>query len=235
MVVQQERQDIYALNLPWDEPPLSLLNDEQQLFFRQEAQVSCHQMGEVLWSSRTPGSQLLVISGKVRLVQEPRRSALEAEKSVTLKPGDGCGDALELVGYWKARAASKKVVVVFWQFNLWQDVTTHELKSFWADLRWRYQPLDPRLPHPVSGYPYEFSLNTAAACLTMVTQQMQTPVPLKQVQRQVRGQAAPNLVEAGEKLGLHLHHIQTDWSNLKRLSFPALLHWQQIIGCWCMK
>lgn len=227
MVAQTERQDIYALNLPWDEPPLSLLDDEQQLWFQQQAQVSRHRTGEVLWSSRTGGSQLLVISGKVRLVQEPGRSALESGRSLLLKAGDWFGDALELAGHWKARAASKQVVVVFWPSQLWQDVATAELEDFWTDLRWHYQPLDPRLPHRASGYPYEFSLNTAAACLTMVTQQMQTPVPLKQVQRQVRGQAAQNLVKAGENLGLHLHHIQTDWSNLERLSFPALLHWQQ--------
>lgn len=227
MVAQHERQNIYTLNLPWDEAPLSLLEDEQQLFFRQQAQVSRHRTGEVLWSSRTPGSQILIISGKVRLVQEPGRSALESGKSVMLKPGDWIGDALELAGQWKARAVSQEVVVVFWRSDLWQDVATTELEEFWADLRWRYQPLDPRLPHPVAGYPYEFSLNTAAACLTMVTQQMQTPVPLKQVQRQLRRQAASDLGEAGETLGLHLHHIQTEWSNLERLTFPALLHWQQ--------
>lgn len=227
MVAQHDRQDIYTLNLPWDEPPLSLLEDEQQLWLRQQAQVSRHSTGEILWSSHTQSRQLFVISGKVRLVQEPGKSALEAGKSVVLKPGDWVGDVLELAGHWKARAASKEVVVVSWQADAWQDGATTELEAFWADLRWRYQPLDPRLPHPVSGYPYEFSLNTAAACLTMVTQQMQTPVPLKQVQRQLRGQASSDLVEAGEQLGLHLHHIQTDWLNLERLSFPALLHWHQ--------
>ncbi len=219
--------DIHILNLPWDEPPLSLLEDEQQLWFRQRAQVSRHQTGEVLWSNRAPGSQLLVISGKVRLVQEPGKSALEPGKSMLLKPGDWIGDALKLVGHWKARAASKEVVVVFWQSDLWQEATTVALEDFWADERWRYQPFDPKFAHPASGYPYEFSLNTAAACLTMVTQQLQTPVPLKQVQQQVRGQAALDLVAAGEQLGLHLHHIQTDGPNLERLTFPAMLHWQQ--------
>jgi len=227
MITQHERQDIYRLNLPWDERPLSLLDDEQKLFFRQQAQVSRHQTGEVLWSSRAPGSQLFIISGKVRLMQELGRSTLEPGKSVVLKPGHWIGDTLELAGHWKARAVSQEVVVVFWQSDLWQNAANAELEDFWADLRWRYQPLDPRLPHPVSGYPYEFSLNTAAACLVMVTQQMQAPVPLKQVQRQVRGQAAADLVEAGEQLGLHLHHIQTDWSNLDRLSYPALLNWEQ--------
>lgn len=61
----------------------------------------------------------------------------------------------------------------------------------------------------------------------MVTQQLETPVSLKQVQQQMRRQTAHDLAESAEKLGLHLHHIQTEWSNLERLSFPALLHWQQ--------
>jgi ATP-binding cassette, subfamily B, bacterial len=226
MIAQQDRRDIYRLNLPWDEPPLCLLEDEQQLQFRQQVQVSRHTTGEILWSSQTPGSQLLVLAGKVRLVQAPGKSALEPGKSIVLKPGAWFGDQLDLAGHWKARAASQKVVVAFWQSEIWQQAATPELADFWADLRWHYQPLDPKLPHPVSGYPYEFSLNTAAACLTMITQRMQTPVSLKQVQRQVRGQAPSNVVEAGENLGLQLHHIQTDWSNLERLSFPALLHWQ---------
>lgn len=91
----------------------------------------------------------------------------------------------------------------------------------------RYQPLDPRLPHPVSGYPYEFSHNAAAACIAMVLRQMRTPIPLKQIQRQVRGQAPSAVAEAGETLGLRLIHIQTDWLNLERISFPVLLHWAQ--------
>lgn len=148
MVAQHEPQNINTLNIPWHKAPLSLLEDEKQLFFRQEGKVSRHRIGEVLWSSRTPGSQLLIISGKVRLVQEPGRSALEPGKSVILEPEDWIGDTLELAGQWKARAASQEVVVVFWRSDLWQDVATTELEEFWADLRWRYQPLDPRLPIP---------------------------------------------------------------------------------------
>jgi len=220
--------DIYALNLPWDKSPLSLLEDEQKLHFRQHAQVSRHTIGEVLWSSQTPGSQLLLLTGKVRLVQEKGTSALEPGKSVLLKPGDWFGDALELTGQWKARAASKEVVVAFWQSDLWQEADSPTLHEVWADLRWRYQPFDPQLPHPASGYPYVFSLNSAAACLTMVTQHLQTPIPLKQVQRQVRGETAQNLVAAAETMGLQLHHIlQVSWVGLDRLAFPALLHWRQ--------
>jgi ATP-binding cassette subfamily B protein len=219
--------DIYTLNLPWDELPLNLLEDNQKLHFRQHAQISRHTTGEVLWSSQTPGSQLLLLTGKVRLVQAKGTSALETGKSVLLKPGDWFGDALELVGDWKAKAASKEVVVVFWQSDLWQEAASPLLDQVWADLRWRYQPLDPQLPHPASGYPYVFSLNSAAACLTMVTQHLQAPIPLKQVQRQIRGQTAQNLVAGAETIGLQLHHIQqVSWMGLDRLSFPALLHWR---------
>jgi HlyB family type I secretion system ABC transporter len=220
--------DVYTLNLPWDEIPLSLLDDEQKLHFRQHVQISRHTTGEVLWSSQAPGSQLLVLAGNVRLVQAKGSSALEPGKSVLLKPGNWFGHALELVGDWKARAASKEVVVAFWQSDLWQTAATVALDDFWSDLRWRYQPLDPQLPHPASGYPYVFSLNSAAACLTMVTQHLQTPMPLKQVQRQIQGQTAQNLAAGAKTIGLQLHHIQqVSWVGLDRLSFPALLHWRQ--------
>lgn len=219
--------DIYTLNLPWDEFPLNLLEDNQKLHFRQHAQISRHTAGEVLWSSQTPGSQLLLLAGKVRLVQAKETSALEPGKSVLLQPGDWFGDALELSGQWKARAVSKEVVVVFWQSDLWREADSPLLHEVWADLRWRYQPLDPQLPHPAPGYPYVFSLNSAAACLTMVTQHLQTPMPLKQVQRQIRGQTAQNLAAGAETIGLQLHHIQqVSWIGLDRLSFPALLHWR---------
>jgi Peptidase C39 family len=219
---------IYTLNLPWDEAPLRMLEDEQKLQFRQQAQVSRHTTGEVLWSSQTLGSQLLVLSGNVRLVQEKGTSALEPGKSILLKAGDWIGDALNLVGKWKARATSKEVVVAFWRSDLWQKADSPALHDFWADLRWRYQPLDPQLRHPASGYPYVFHLNSAAACLTMVTQQLQIPIPLKQVLRQVQGQTAQAIGAGAETIGLQLHHIQqVSWMGLDRLSFPALLHWRQ--------
>lgn len=220
--------DIHTLNLPWEQAPLSLLTDEQKLHFREQAQLSRHTRGEILWSSQAPGSQLLLLAGKVRLVQEKGTSALEPGKSVLLEPGDWFGDALELVGQWKVRAASSEVVVIFWRSHLWQEATSSTLHNWWADLRWRYQPLDPRLPHPASGYPYVFSLNSAAACLTMVTQHLQTPVPLKQIQRQVRSPAVQDVVAGAETIGLQLHHIQQiSWIGLEQLPFPALLHWRQ--------
>jgi ATP-binding cassette subfamily B protein len=61
----------------------------------------------------------------------------------------------------------------------------------------------------------------------MLTQQLQSPAQLEWVQRQLRGQRPKHLVEAGEKIGLQLRRLQTTWNDLRQLSFPALLHWQQ--------
>jgi HlyB family type I secretion system ABC transporter len=217
-------QDIYTLNLPWDEPPLSLLED-QQIQFRERAQVSRHTVGEVLWSTQNPGAQLFVVSGKVRLVQETGKAGRETK--ILLEAGDWFGDLLELAGQWQARAASREVVVVMWRSQDWYAVASASSRQYWQELRWHYQPYDPRLPQAVEGYPYLFHLNTAAACLSLTTQVLQTPVPLKQVQLQLQGQSPQDVVEAGEKLGLRLQHIYTEWANLSQLSFPALLHWRQ--------
>lgn len=216
-------QDIYTLNLPWDEPPWNLLGD-QQIQFRERAQISRHTAGEVLWSTRNPGAQLFVVSGKVRLVQE---TGTGRETKILLEAGDWFGDLLELAGQWQARAASREVVVVIWQSVDWYAVASASLRQYWQELRWHYQPYDPRLPHAVEGYPYLFHPNTAAACFSLATQILQTPVPLKQVQLQLQGQSPQDVVEAGEKLGLRLQHIYTEWTNLAQLSFPALLHWRQ--------
>lgn len=220
-------QNIYTLNLPWDEAPLNLLAQEQQLQFKHRAQVSRHTTGDILWSTGNPGGQLLLISGKVRLIQEPGKSTLEPGKKVLLQPGDWFGDLLELAGHWQARAASKEVVVVLWQSEDWYAIASPEQREFWEGLRWRYQPHDPKLAHPAPNYPHTFHLDTAAACLMLITQWLKTPVPLKQVQLQLRGQAPQDVVEAAEKLGLRLQHVETDWTRLPHLALPVLLHWQQ--------
>jgi ATP-binding cassette subfamily B protein len=76
-----------------------------------------------------------------------------------------------------------------------------------------------------SNYPFVASWNTAAACLTMVAQQLENPVQLEWVQRQLRGQSPKNVVEAAEKLGLVLRRLELNWSELRQISFPALLLW----------
>ncbi|GAX39835.1 toxin secretion ABC transporter ATP-binding protein [Tolypothrix sp. NIES-4075] len=77
----------------------------------------------------------------------------------------------------------------------------------------------------VSGYPFVSNSNTAAACLTMVAQKLDNPLQLEWVQRQLRGQRPKNVVEAAEKLGFVLRRLQVSWSELRSLSFPALLQW----------
>ncbi|MGI2901770.1 type I secretion system permease/ATPase [Tolypothrix sp. VBCCA 56010] len=84
------------------------------------------------------------------------------------------------------------------------------------------------LPHSstaVSGYPFVSNSNTAAACLTMVAQKLDNPLQLEWVQRQLRGQRPKNVVEAAEKLGFVMRRLQVSWSELRSLSFPALLQW----------
>lgn len=77
-----------------------------------------------------------------------------------------------------------------------------------------------------SGYPFVSSWNTAAACLTMAAQQLENSVKLEWVQRQLRGERPKHVIEAAEKLGLVLRHLQVSWVDLRQLSFPALLQWK---------
>ncbi len=218
--------DSYTLNPPWDEPPLSFLTHAQQLELQQHAEVSRYLIGEVLWSSQSSQHQILVVEGNVRLIQPLGNSTLDG-KTMLLKPGSWVGDQLELAGQWKARAASHEVILVQWRSQLWHQIESPELQKFWTQMSWHYQPIDLKRSQPASVYPYIPSLNTASACLAMVLQQVQAPLPLQQVSRQLRGQLPRDVVAAGEQLGLNLCHIQAAWSSLSALSFPALLHWRQ--------
>ncbi|WNN91618.1 type I secretion system permease/ATPase [Gloeocapsopsis dulcis] len=213
-------------NLMWDKAPLSYLSSEEQVQFQHQAETRSYILGEIIWSTdgenkiRGSGSQILILSGKVRLVPEQG-------ESVILQRGDWVGDLLELSGAWKARASSRDVVVLQWKADFWTTVSSPHVQQFWAEARSRYQPQQEPQPQPILGYPFISSLNTAAACLTMVTQHLQNPAQLEWVQRQVRGQSPKYVVEAAEKVGLQLQKIQVNWSDLRKLSFPALLHWQQ--------
>lgn len=216
-------------NVAWDDLPLSLLSPEQQVKFKNQAETRRYMLGEIIWDTDLPstengstkrsGGQFLVISGKVRLVPEQG-------ESIILQKGDWLGDLLELSGEWKARASSKDVVILQWDSQLW-NTASPDIQQFWTSLKFRYQPQTDNSPQPVSGFPFVSSLNTAAACLTMVTQHMQNPAQLEWVQRQIRGQSPKSVIEAGEKLGLQLQRLQVEWSDLRQLSFPVLLHWQQ--------
>ncbi|EKQ68209.1 type I secretion system ABC transporter, HlyB family [Leptolyngbyaceae cyanobacterium JSC-12] len=208
-------------NLPWDTPPLSLLSPEQQVQFKQKVQVRRYSLGEVLWSTEQPGSQLLVVSGKVRLVPEEGQSVL-------LKPDDWVGDLLELPGAWKARAADKETIVAVWDASLWRGISSTELDRYWISQRVRLQPKTSDAPQPVSGFPFVAGVNSGAACLTMVANHLQNSTQLEWVQRQLRGQRPPEVVDAAEKLGLQLRRVEVDWAGLRRLSLPALMLWQGV-------
>ena len=213
-------------SVDWQRPPLGWLAAEQQLRIKDKAEVRRLGLGEVVWSTDTTGSEFLIVSGNVRLVPDQG-------KSIVLKAGDWFGDLPELSGQWKARTASKEVVVLAWPASVWAELLKDspmagEMRSFWLNLRSRYQPDYSDAPQAVSGYPFVASLNSGAASLTMLAQYLQTPTQLEWVQRQLRGQRPKDIVNAGEKLGFHLRRLViADWSDVRQLNFPALMHWRQ--------
>ena len=210
------------MNLQWSELPLCLLSPEQQIQVRNQAEICRYTVGNVIWSTDSPPNQFLIISGNVRLSEDGKSKSL-----ATLTAGNWFGDLLELSGQFQA-VASTNVEVVRWNTALWTRISSAEINQFWHQERSRYQPQDANTPQPVSGYPFIFSLNTAAACLTMAAQYLQIPVQLDSVQRQMWGD--PNdVVDAGEKIGLQLRQLQiTSWNDLRQLSFPVLLHWNEL-------
>ena len=230
-------------NLPWNEPPLSWLNAEEKSELKQQAEIRHYKLGEKIWSHKLGGDafnegsyQFFIITGKVRLREE------EDNKTVaTLQTGNWFGNCQQLFADCKAVAASKEVVVVCWNSALWKEFVNPQIDEFWTNsideeeketvLPLPNSPisLPPATPlQPIiSNYPFVGSGNTGAACLTMVAQHLQNPVQLEWVQRQLRGQKPKNLVEAAEKLGLVLRKLQVNWSELRQLSFPALLLWNQ--------
>ena len=232
-------------NLPWNEPPLSWLNAEEQNELKQQAEIHNYKLGEKIWAQKLGSDafgkrnyQFFIAAGKVRLREE------EENKTVaTLQAGDWFGNCQPLFADCKAVAASKEVIVVCWNSALWKKVLNPQVNEFWNNSA-EVEEIETILPvpnspisspsHPakweqptISNYPFVGSGNTGAACLTMVAQYLQNPVQLEWVQRQLRGQKPKNLVEAGEKLGLVLRKLQVNWYELRQLTFPAVLLWNQ--------
>jgi len=102
-------------SVDWQRPPLGWLAAEQQLRIKDKAEVRRLGLGEVVWSTDTTGSEFLIVSGNVRLVPDQG-------KSIVLKAGDWFGDLPELSGQWKARTASKEVVVLAWPASVWAEL-----------------------------------------------------------------------------------------------------------------
>ena len=209
--------------LPWNDPPLSLLTPEQQVQFQREIEIRRYGMGEMIWSTDQPGTQVLVVSGKVRLVPEEGPSKM-------LENGAWLGDSLELPGFWKARTASGDVVVAQWRSDLWSTAASPDLERFWALQRRQYQPQSNDTVQSIQGFPFVPGVNTAAACLTMIASHLQNSAQMEWVQRQLRGQRPNHVVEAGEKLGVQLRRVETSWSDLRQHGFPALMQWREAAG-----
>jgi ATP-binding cassette subfamily B protein len=207
-------------SIPWDAPPLCWLTSEQQIEVKNQARPQTFGLGEVIWSNDFSGTEFLVISGNVRLVPEEG-------KSVLLTPGDWFGNLPQLTNQWKARAASKEVVVIQWKAEVWEAIASPESNQFWLTLRSRYQPEFSDTPRPALGYPFVAGVNTAAASLTMLAQYLETPAQLEWVQRQLRGQRPKDVIDAGEKLGIQFRRLLVgNWTDLQQITFPALLIWQ---------
>jgi HlyB family type I secretion system ABC transporter len=205
--------------IAWDAPPLCWLSSDQQLRLKSEAEPKYYSLGEVIWSTDEPVGQFLILSGNVRLVPD-------SGKSTMLKPGDWFGDLTGLSDQWKARAASKEVIVASWEVETWQAIASPEIRQFWQTLRSRYQPEFSDAPTPVSTYPLVSAINSGAACLTMLAQHLQTPVQLEWVQRQLRGQNPKDMINAGEKLGIQLRRVLVgNWNDLRQLHLPGLVRW----------
>jgi ATP-binding cassette, subfamily B, bacterial len=227
-------------SLPWNQPPLCWLNEQQKTFLKQHSESQCFSLGEKIWPKDGVDYQYLIVSGKVRLREEETGKPL-----ATLQAGDWFGSLQKLPVECKAVAASKDAIVVRWSAAVWLELSTPEIEEYWqgsqeaeeqggrgAEGKVYNSPqlLSSSSPHlPISPtqstYPFVSSRNTAAACLTMVAQQLDNPVKLEWVQRQLRGQRPKHLVETAEKLGFVLRRLQVSWSNLQQLSFPALLPW----------
>ncbi|MEH1934281.1 MAG: peptidase domain-containing ABC transporter [Nostoc sp.] len=172
-----------------------------------------------------------------------------------LDVGDWFGDLQKLSADFKAVAASKEVILVCWDTAVWAEFSHPQIQEFWqvlpVDMERERETFSfsstPSLPPAsegtssphslqpqrglptanliISNYPFVASWNTAAACLTMVAQELENSVQLEWVQRQLRGQRPKQVVEAAEKLGLVMRRLQVSWGELRQLSFPALLLW----------
>ncbi|MBD2502173.1 peptidase domain-containing ABC transporter [Anabaena azotica] len=231
--------------IPWNQPPLSWLTPEQKTRLEERLEIRRYRLGEKIWSSEAGGYQFFIVDGKVRLRDEESGQSLSA-----LQVGDWFGDLQKLPGEYKAVAASKEVILACWDTHLWAEISTPEIEDFWLGLvkenivvenevkpfhppvvQSPLTPQEQKVSQPVTtplthSYPFVSSWNTAAACLTMAAQQLENPVNLEWVQRQLRGQNPKQVVEAGEKLGLVLRRLQVSWEELRQLTFPALLRLQ---------
>jgi ATP-binding cassette, subfamily B, bacterial len=219
-----------STNIPWDQPPLSSLTPEQQVRFKDQADLRRYRLGNPIWGDENSDEMVLIVAGKVRLVTEDNQSIL-------LGPGDWVGGLLDLPGY-KVRAAADGVETLVWSRDLWDSARKPEIDRFWAVQRQRYLPQTSESPKAIAGFPFVSGVNTGAACLTMVANHLQNSVQQEWVTRQIRGQSPAQMSEGAEKMGFLMRRLTTDWQGLRLLDFPALIlkdgqtnpHWMVIYG-----
>ena len=237
--------DEFRSQLNWQQPPLSWLSSEQQEQVETQATPRSFKLGEVIWDTDKTGHQFLILSGNVRLIPD-------GGSPILLKNGDWFGALPQLSDRWKARGASKEVIVLEWPAQIWTDMiggdlrqsrkgrngrngaessdmgdTAQSLKRYWTTLRSRYQPNFSDAPQPVEGYPFVSDLNTAAACLTMLSQHFGTPVQLEWMQRQLRSQRPRHVTDGAEKVGLQMRRLLVaTWDDLRQITLPGMTLWQ---------
>lgn len=210
--------------IDWEHAPLCWLTADEKQTLTQKAIARTFRLGEVIWTTQAEApdeEQFLLLEGMVRLVPDEGDSK-------RLQPGDWFGRYPQLMGDWKARAASKTVVVVSWKAVLWEAIDNDEVQQFWGETRSHYQPNYTTKPQPAPDFPFVESTDSAAACLTMLAQHLSVPTQLDWVQRQLRGQRPRHVIDGAEKLGIQLRRLVIgEWRDLRTLTFPALLHWDQ--------
>jgi ATP-binding cassette, subfamily B, bacterial len=124
--IDEDLQRRVLESLPWDEAPFSALTSADQDLLQNSAQVSRYGLGEKIWSQDIRGSQYFIVTGKVRLREEETSKPM-----ATLEPGDWFGELLLFSIDCKAIAASKEVIVVAWDAEVWRQVSTSEVAAFW--------------------------------------------------------------------------------------------------------
>ena len=230
--------------IDWNQPPLQWLTAAQRDRLRHQGSSQTYKLGTVIWPAAQ--GQYLILAGQVRMVSTDGAAVL-------LTAGGWFGDVLQLED-WKARAASREVVVMRWESSVWQHILSEEaqasrhsnissvhtgqnglprtgqrltpIEAFWITLRARYQPQIEPTADPYAPYPYVASTNAIAACLTMVCQHLDIPVKLDWMARQVRRQRPRDLADGAEKAGLQCRRlIIATWADLRQTTLPAILPW----------
>jgi ATP-binding cassette subfamily B protein len=219
--MSQFRTVASLLDIDWENPRLESLNPPLKQKFAENAQICQYNLGEKIWSGVDTQGIFLLLQGKVRLREEETGKTL-----ATLNPSAWLGDFFPPEIGVKAIAASKTVTLVKWSAEFWQEIQVSHPETATALVNfWQEHSAPPRpTPEPVSlRYPFVGSDNTGAACLTMIAQWLKIPSQLDWIQRQLRNQTPKHLSIAAEKLGLQLRRVQINWTDLRQLSFPAIL------------